>query len=169
MAVNWQRTVLRAMGARDVHEPTGPAARWARQAAAGDTVDFSFTPARLAPDPGIGTYVLAGDASALPAINSLLGALPDGARTHVILTGDHDDAASVLRPRAGTTVTVTGTGAEQVACLGALDLDHADCYVWAAGERQDVAAVRDLVRKQWRLPKDRQHTQYYWIRGKAVG
>lgn len=153
-----------------IHEPTGPAATWALCAKPGDPVEIAFTPAKLTPDPGIGRFVLLGDSTAVPGINSLLDYLPAGASAEVLLHDAHDDADRLpLRLRDGVTLTLTQTSEEQLAAVRSLDLDLADTYVWAAGERKAIAATREIVRKEWRLPRDRQHTQYYWIEGKPFG
>lgn len=153
-----------------IHEPTGPAATWALHARPGDPVEIAFTPAKLVPDPDIGRFVLLGDSTAVPGINSLLDYLPASASVEVILSDRHEDADRLpLRLREGAALTLVQSSAEQLAALRSLDLDLTDTYVWAAGERKVIAATREIVRKEWRLPKDRQHTQYYWIEGKPFG
>lgn len=153
-----------------LHDTQGPAAAWARSVTPGDTAEIAFTPMRIAPDPAIGTFVLVGDASALPGINSLLDAAPAGAKTRVVFADDHADAAQLpMRLRDDTVLDLVNSGADLAARLRELDVDRDDCYVWAAGERKAVAAIREVVRREWKLPKDRQHTQYYWIEGKPFG
>ncbi|MEV2277389.1 siderophore-interacting protein [Nocardiopsis sp. NPDC049922] len=153
-----------------LHQPAGAAARWAETVRVGDSAEIAFTPARIDPDPAIGTYVIGGDASALPAINSLLDHIPDHATAHVVFTDPHDDAAELpFRTRENTRLSIVRTGAEQLRLLRALDVDADDVYAWGAGERSDVSGMRQLFRREWALPKHRQHTQYYWIRGKTTG
>lgn len=153
-----------------MHEPTGPAAHWAMHANPGDPVEIAFTPATLTPDPGIGTFVLLGDSTAVPGINSLLEYLPASTTVRVILADDHEDADQLpLRLREGVELTLVRNSTEQLTALRSLELDLDDTYVWAAGERKAIAATREVLRKQWRLPKERQHTQYYWIEGKPFG
>ena len=153
-----------------IHEPLGPAASWALGAKVGDVVEIAMTPAKLMPDTGLGKFVLLGDASALAAINSLLDYLPSTTSTTVVFLAHGDDADQLpFRLHDGVELRFVGSGAEQLAVLRELNLDPADSYVWAAGERKDVAAIRQHIRNELRLPRQQQHTQYHWIEGKPFG
>ena len=72
----------------------------------------------------------------------------------------------LVRGASATTVSIVRSGDEQLARLRALDLDLESCYLWAGGEHGDVSAVRAFARREWKLAKDRQHTQHYWVRDK---
>jgi ATP-binding cassette subfamily B protein IrtA len=149
-----------------LHEPAGPAGRWAQHVAGGDVVEMTAARGHLALDPTLTTSVLVGDLSSLAAVNSVLLALPPRARTHVVLVGTPGTAAHVRR-RPGTTVDVVRDEAEQLACLGALEPDRDDCFLWAAGERHQVDAVAALARRGWRLPPQRCHAERYWVRSRS--
>ncbi len=155
-----------------LHEPEGAAATWARNAAAGSTAEVAITPQRLIIDPAIGTVILAGDASAVPAINSILESLSDGTRAHVLVQEAHVDRAELPLGRAdhsettGQLLDPAPDGAAIVAAIDSLDLDPHDLFVWAAGERRLVKAIREHARGILALPRERQHAQYYWIQGK---
>ena len=151
-----------------IHEPTGPAASWAIGATPGDTVEIAITPSKLMPDPGISRFILVGDATAIPAMNSFLEYLPQETQTDVVLADPHHDAESLLRLRADSRLTrVAPTGLAQA--LRDLAPDLEDTYIWVGGERWAITQIRGVVRREWKLPKDRQHTQYYWIEGKPFG
>ncbi len=158
-----------------LHEPEGAAASWARNARPGTMAEIAHTPQRLTIDPTITTVVVVGDASAVPAINSILEALPEATRAHAIVQEAHPDRAELPLPRAGFPGTSVDwvdpdpDGANAVAAIRALDLDTSSLYVWAAGERRLVKAVREHARGELGLPRERQHTQYYWIEGKDGG
>jgi ATP-binding cassette subfamily B protein IrtA len=158
-----------------LHEPTGAAASWARDAVPGDRAEVAHTPQRLAIDPQTRLLVLAGDTTALPAIATLLESAPVDAVKHVVIQDDHDDHHRLPLPTdAGTTVS---WAAHDPAGAGVVDALRAslptdvprETYVWAAGERKLVKAVREFARGPLGIDRHRQHTQYYWIEGHDAG
>ncbi len=61
-----------------LHDGHGPAADWARDARPGCWVGVSEPGGRYQPDPGADFHVVIGDESALPAVATVLAALPAG-------------------------------------------------------------------------------------------
>ncbi|WP_219413912.1 siderophore-interacting protein [Pseudonocardia nigra] len=61
-----------------LHEGHGPAAAWARDARPGAWVGVSEPGGRYEPDPGADFHVVIGDETALPAVATVLEALPAG-------------------------------------------------------------------------------------------
>ncbi|MDT0440970.1 siderophore-interacting protein, partial [Streptomyces doudnae] len=61
-----------------LHEPSGPASKWARTAKPGDTIPVMSlgSPGFTVPDDLPAGYLLIGDAAAIPAVNGIIGALP---------------------------------------------------------------------------------------------
>ncbi|MFC4951160.1 siderophore-interacting protein [Pseudonocardia sp. GCM10023141] len=59
-----------------LHEGHGPAAAWAREAQPGNWVAVSEPGGRYVPDPGTELHVVIGDETALPAVATVLEALP---------------------------------------------------------------------------------------------
>ena len=59
-----------------LHDAAGPAGDWARAASVGDVLEVALTPARPKAPAGTELYLLGGDVTALPAINSWLARLP---------------------------------------------------------------------------------------------
>ncbi|WP_168203706.1 siderophore-interacting protein [Humibacter ginsenosidimutans] len=158
-----------------LHEPTGPAAAWAKSAVVGTTAEVAHTPQRLTIDPQTRLLVLAGDTTALPAINTMLQHAPEDAVKHVVVQDDHDDHEALpLAADARTTVSWAApdaTGASVVAGLQA-SLPHEvpdAVYLWAAGERKLVKAVREYARGTLGLDRHRHHAQNYWIQGYNAG
>jgi NADPH-dependent ferric siderophore reductase len=62
-----------------LHGDSGVASRWAARAQVGEKVAFSGPGGKYAPDPRADWHLLAGDESALPAIEAALAALPSDA------------------------------------------------------------------------------------------
>ncbi len=63
----------------------GPASEWAEQASVGQALVIAGPGRSYALDPGADWYVLAGDDSAIPAISTILEALPPAKRVSVLL------------------------------------------------------------------------------------
>ncbi|NNC10314.1 siderophore-interacting protein [Planctomonas sp. JC2975] len=158
-----------------LHEPTGPAAAWAKDARPGTRAEVAHTPQRLSIDPATRLMLLLGDTTALPAIATLIRAAPDAATKHVVIMDDHPDHHLLpLNPDARTTVLWARpdpTGASLVGALQeSLQVDVTQAtYLWAAGERKLVKAVREYARGPLALERHQQHTQNYWIFGHDAG
>ncbi|GAB3806624.1 siderophore-interacting protein [Humibacter antri] len=157
-----------------LHEPTGSAASWAKDARIGTRAQVAHTPQRLAIDSRVHTILLAGDTTAVPAINTVLEAAPDLDK-HVVIQDAHADRHALpLSGDARTTLTWAAPDDGSVvaalwASVAGANLDPEHTYLWAAGERRLVKAVRDHARTALALGRHRQHTQYYWIRGHSAG
>jgi NADPH-dependent ferric siderophore reductase len=139
-----------------LHEPAGPASRWASLAAPGDRVVL-LGPAiadnraiRFRPPEDADLVVVWGDETAVPAVSAILEALPAGARARVWLEVQHAGDTQDLATDADAEVTwlVRGDeGAEgspmALGALRAAQLPPAERpYVWIAGESGQVKALR---------------------------
>jgi NADPH-dependent ferric siderophore reductase len=151
----------------------GPASEWAERARPGDRLLVAGPGGRfqLGLDPA--HYVVAGDESALPAIGTLLEALPRSARADVLVEvideGDHLDVASQadgLEPR----VTWLHRGLHDPAgslleqALRDADLGQED-RVWVACEALVVRDIRRHLLVERGLDRDAILTRGYWRRG----
>ncbi|MDV7222413.1 siderophore-interacting protein [Streptomyces prunicolor] len=139
-----------------LHEPAGPASRWASHASAGDRVVL-LGPAiadnraiRFRPPEDADLVVVWGDETAVPAVSAILEALPAGTRARVWLEVQHPGDIQDLATDADAEVTWLvrenqGVGGSPMA-LGALrdaQLPPAERpYVWIAGEAGQVKALR---------------------------
>ena len=139
-----------------LHEPAGPASRWASLAAPGDRVVL-LGPAvadnraiRFRPPEDADLLVMWGDETAVPAVSAILEALPVGTRARVWLEVQHPGDMQDLATDADAEVTWLvreNQGVEgSPLALGALrdaQLPPAERpYVWIAGEAGQVKALR---------------------------
>ena len=139
-----------------LHEPAGPASRWASLASAGDRVVL-LGPAiadnraiRFRPPEDADLVVVWGDETAVPAASAILEALPAGTRARVWLEVQHPGDIQDLATEADAEVTWLvreNQGVEgSPMALGALrdaQLPPAERpYVWIAGEAGQVKALR---------------------------
>ncbi|MFJ3903859.1 siderophore-interacting protein [Streptomyces sp. NPDC090025] len=124
----------------------GPATRWARRARAGDVLGM-FGPSALfaAPvDPAAGDWaLLVADGCALPALATVVAALPPGRRA-VAFVQVPDPADRQPLPTAGelTVHWLYGEDSLVAAVRAAAALPTGAPYAWLAGEAGTVRAVR---------------------------
>ncbi|MFF7180370.1 SIP domain-containing protein [Streptomyces sp. NPDC008121] len=147
----------------------GAASRWARDCAPGDTIEATLQGTGFAaPEPRPGRLLVVGDAASLPAVNSLLDAVPGVPATYWFETTHDSDASLPIRldpdlhevrrvPRErGGAALVERVKAELPALAGD------DPYVWIACDTATTRALGTYVRKELALPKERVHSLGYW-------
>ncbi|MDT8913372.1 siderophore-interacting protein [Amycolatopsis sp. PS_44_ISF1] len=157
-----------------LHDTAGPAGDWARRAEPGERPEAALTPAKISVPAGTTTLLLAGDATALPAITGWLAQVPDELTVRVYLEDGHEDHHALpLGSRAGTEFTWVppegGPGAALAAAVIAAESPGPGRYAWAAGERSLVKALRPVLREHLGLDRAHRFTQSYWIAGRAAG
>lgn len=155
-----------------LHSDAGPAADFARNAAAGQTLGVS---APAGPSPMLKSaarYLFAGDLSALPAIGSMIEDMPATAAGDVLLwLPEEADLPALPLPEAVRLHTFFG-GMEQAAPLierfrSLRPAADSDTFVWIAGEAGMVAELRHSARRDWSLPAARCYAVPYWHHGEA--
>lgn len=149
----------------------GRASDWACTAQPGDTVEATVQGTGFtAPDPPPSRLFVIGDPASLPAINSLLDALPDTPATIWFETGGAPDEELPLRldsDRHELHRVPRENGGRQLvsevkAALPGLLADPAQAYVWIACDTVTTRALAGYVRKELALPKDRINALGYW-------
>ncbi|MET7757878.1 siderophore-interacting protein [Streptomyces sp. NPDC005389] len=150
----------------------GVASRWARACAPGDTVEATLQGTGFdAPEPRPGRLLVVGDPASLPAVNSLLDALPGVPATvwfetqhasdeelPVRLDPEHHELRRVPRRNGGADL-VARVKAELPA------LAEADPYVWIACDTATTRTLATYARKELALPRERVHALGYWRAG----
>ncbi|MFB7585473.1 siderophore-interacting protein [Streptomyces sp. NPDC056169] len=147
----------------------GVASHWARTCAPGDAVDATLQGTGFeAPDPLPERLLVVGDPASLPAVNSLLDALP-GVPATVWFETQHasDDELPVrLDPDRHELRRIPrqGGGAELIARVKAElpELADAASYVWIACDTATTRTLAAYARKELALPKERVHALGYW-------
>ncbi|MFJ2157008.1 siderophore-interacting protein [Streptomyces sp. NPDC087856] len=162
-----------------LHEPAGPASRWASRAGAGDRVVL-LGPAvadnraiRFRPPEDADLVVVWGDETAVPAASAILEALPAGMRARVWLEVQHAGDVQELVTDADAEVTWLVRDDQGVEgspmALGALraaQLPTAERpYVWIAGESGQVKALRRHFVSERGIDRRRVTFVGYWRQG----
>ncbi|MGW8887986.1 siderophore-interacting protein [Streptomyces sp. NPDC055749] len=153
----------------------GAASDWARTAQPGDTIDATLQGTGFTlPDPAPARLFVIGDTASLPAINSLLDAVPGTPATIWFETTHPSDEKLPFRldPAHHTLHKVPRreAGAHLVAEVKAalpelLGADPSDAYVWIACDTATTRSLSAYARKDLAVPKDRVNALGYWRAG----
>ena len=150
----------------------GPASEWGERASAGDQLAVAGPGGRFSMDPAAERWWIAGDESAIPAVGTLLEALPDSAAAEVHLEVAGPDDEIELASPAKTTITwhhrrtpdAWGTELDEAARAAAI----ADgTRVWVACEAAAMRGIRRYLIGERRLPASSLVTRGYWRLGAA--
>ncbi|ROQ26883.1 NADPH-dependent ferric siderophore reductase [Streptomyces sp. PanSC19] len=148
-------------------EDEGPATRWARSARPGDALGmFGPSAAFAVPvDPGAGDWTLLyADACALPALATVVAALPPGHRALAYVQVP-DAAEEQPLPTAGDlTVRPLRDGDSPVEAVRADGLPAGRPYVWLAGEASVVRGLRRHLVEERGVDRRSVHFTGYWRR-----
>jgi NADPH-dependent ferric siderophore reductase len=145
----------------------GPASEWARQAAPGQPAVIGGPRGSFVVPLDYDWHLLAGDASALPAIHRRLEELPAGSRAIVRIHADPADRRTF--PSAATLDLQWVDSADAlVQAVRAVALPAGEGYAWCAGEASSMAALRDAVLVDKRHPKEAARIAAYWKRGASA-
>ncbi|WP_269811955.1 ABC transporter ATP-binding protein/permease [Nocardia acididurans] len=155
-----------------LHEPAGPASAWASTASAGATIEVASLGSRGFPIPEDlpAGYLLIGDSASIPAINTVLAAVPSHVPIEVYL--EQHDAEDLLIPLTEHPLArvhwVRRDSEESVAA--ALEArDWSNWYGWAGMESKSLKHIRARLKEEFGFPKSEFYSQAYWMHGRAMG
>lgn len=146
----------------------GPASAWAAQAKAGDAAEIGGPRGSMIVPLDYAWHLLAGDASALPAIARRLEELPAGSRARVLVQVADARDERALPSAAALQVQWVRSSAEWLKGLRELPLPEGDGFVWCAGEAKVVAKARELLLTQHRHPREAMRVAAYWKQGASA-
>lgn len=145
----------------------GPASDWARQTAVGQTAAIGGPRGSMIVPADYDWHLLAGDASALPAIERRLAELASGARAIVLV--EVADAADCrhLDTAADTQVQWVHGREHWLRALHDLRLPAGEGFAWCAGEARTMREARELLTGHHGQPRERLKVTAYWKQGAA--
>ena len=151
----------------------GPLSDWAAGARPGAPTAVSGTGRGYTIDPAVRSYVLGGDESALPAISTLLAALPSEASVTVLVEVAHPDAQVDLPAHPGATVRwlaqpPTRRPARRWSPPYGTPTSHPTAHVWAAGEAASMQRIRKHLADDRDHPRAQCTVRGYWKHGRAA-
>ena len=150
----------------------GPASEWAERASAGDKLAVAGPGGRFVMDPETERWWIAGDESAIPAVGTLLEALPASATAEVHI--EVTDAADEVEFGSPAKTEITWHHRPSPDAFGA-ELDEAaraaaiadGTRVWVACEAAAMRGIRRYFLGERRLPASSLVTRGYWRIGEA--
>lgn len=143
----------------------GPASLWAAQAAPGQRATIGGPRGSMIIPTDYDWHLLAGDASALPAILRRLDELPEGCMAQVLV--QVDDAADERPLHGAATVHAhwVRTPDDWLQQLRSVDWPRGEGFVWLAGEARIVAQARQIVLNERQHPREDLRAAAYWKQG----
>jgi ATP-binding cassette, subfamily B, bacterial IrtA/YbtP len=156
-----------------LHDPAGPASRWARTVQPGTTIAvmslMGSSRFDLLDEQPAG-YLLIGDSASIPGINGIIGTVPDDVpiETYLEQHDDHDLSIPLAQhPR--LRVHWVARRDEKSLAEAIENRDWSDWYAWATPEATTLKHVRSRLRGDFGFPKSEIHAQAYWSAGRAMG
>lgn len=172
-----------------IHEPAGPASRWALNCEPGERLVITGPDVRagqtgygihFAPPEDLRRLLLVGDESALPAINNIISAIDPDTDTAVLLelADPRDNLLPTGAARLETTIIQRGAVAGEaletaVRTWGDSQpepLGDAGFYAWIAGEATATTNIRRYLTQHLGVPREHVTFQGYWkLGGSLIG
>ena len=155
-----------------LHDRGGPASAWAARARPGDTVVVAGPRGRYQPDPAADWHLIAGDETALPAIATVLEALPAGVPAVVLLEVVNAEEQLPLESKADlrTTWLYRGdarAGSALELAVQAAELPPGEGRVFLAAEANAIRRIRRHLIGERGIDKECLYTRGYWMYGEA--
>ncbi len=156
-----------------LHEPAGPASKWARIVEPGATIAVMslMGSSRFdTPDEQPAGYLLIGDSASIPGINGIIGVVPDDVPIEVYLE-QHDDNDRQIPIAEHPRLRLHWVSRRDEKSLAAAieTRDWSDWYCWATPEATTLKHVRARLRDDFGFPKSEIHAQAYWSAGREMG
>lgn len=142
----------------------GQASEWARQAKAGQRVLVGGPRGSMIIPMDYAWHLLAGDATALPAIRRRLDELPAGTPVTAIVHAAEADRLP-LATKAKLTLHWVDSADALVDALRAQALPPGEGFVWCAGEASSMAAARQVLLEEKQHPREAMRVAVYWKQG----
>lgn len=153
-----------------VVHPDGALSRWAQRAEIGEEVAVSGPGRGYQVEPSVGSYLLAGDETAIPAISQLLERLPHTVGIDAHIEVRFGDAAVDLPTHPMATITWhrrTPGGAPGDALVAAVSaIDELPDRVWAAGEAASMQRLRSMLFDERGMSRQVATVRGYWKHGR---
>ncbi len=147
---------------------------WLRAARPGARLGLAGPRHFAAPAAGADAYVLAVDESGLPALATILEALPAGARGHAFVEVRDSHEEQPLATESDVEVvwlhrhgTPAGTSGRLERALRDVDWPAGQVEVWMAGEGAEIRALRAFLRHERGADRRSVRAAGYWRRGRS--
>ena len=141
----------------------GPAATWAAQAEAGQTLNIAGPRGSMIVPDMFDSYLLIGDETALPAIGRRLEALPANRKALVVVEIDNAAERQTLHSEAQLEVIWVVRGEQDLLeVTRQLSLPAGDLYAWVATESSLSRKLRRVLLDEFKLDEATIKAAGYW-------
>lgn len=154
-----------------LHEEAGPASSWAKQAKAGDTILIGGPGPKKMINTDAEWFLLVGDMTALPAISVNLETLPNDAKGYTFIeVVSVDDIQSLKHPTGIDVKWIVNPypGEDNQALVNqvkSIEWLSDDVSIWAASEFSTMKALRQFLKNEKQVAKDKLYISSYWKLG----
>jgi NADPH-dependent ferric siderophore reductase len=153
-----------------LHADGGPAGSWAQRARPGDSVVLVGPKGSYLPDPRADWHLLAGDETALPAMATIVEALPPGIPALVLIEVADPDERIALDSKADLRITWLYRGAAVAGeplelAVQAAELPTGEGRAFIAAEATAMRKIRRYLLGDGGLTRDQLYTRGYWKYG----
>ncbi len=153
----------------------GPASTWAAQAQAGQQLSIGGPGRSYAVDATADWYLLAGDDTAIPAICTILEALPASVKALALLEVVDGAEEHALETRAANTEVrwlrrgpdAANAGRELESAVRRIELPPGAGRIYVACESDAMRRIRRHLLQERQFPRDRLVTRGYWRLGET--
>jgi NADPH-dependent ferric siderophore reductase len=150
-----------------LHGAHGPAAAWAAEASPGDWVGVSEPGGRYEPNPATDSHLVIGDESALPAIATVLAALPASTSAEVFVEVADAQEEQPLPSLATARVHWLHRGSRApgealVEAVLAAPAPEGHCQAWLSAEAAAVRDIRAFLIDERGLSRRQVYATGYW-------
>ena len=166
-----------ATGALDIDillHGSGVGSTWASGVAVGEIAAVGRPGGAYEIDPAAAWFLIAGDDSALPAIGTLVEALPPEVRAQVFIEVDSAEDEQPLTSRARLDLTWLHRGQQRGPAGGLVEAAMRHCAlpsgsgrVWVACEAAVMRNIRTHLLHERGLSREAMHTHGYWKAGES--
>lgn len=143
----------------------GVACQWARQAQVGDRAVIAGPRGSMVVPTDYDWHLMAGDASALPAIQRRLEELPEGANALVLLQLPQPEDQRLFQSKTTMDVQWLATPEALVQAIRQVQLPAGEGFIWCAGEAATMAQVRQILLVDRQVPRESTRISAYWKTG----
>lgn len=156
------------------HGDAGPGSAWVLRAAPGDVLGVQTGTSCYRTAGAVGTHLIVGDETAVPAVSAILEQLPPGVRARVVVEVPGREVVPPLPEvaRAQTTVLERGDlppGSALLPALRGMGTVADLAFAWVCGEQAAVAAARRHIVRERGLDRRSVYFCGYWILGRPRG
>lgn len=154
------------------HGDEGPASAWAIHAKKGDVLGVLMKDGKRALYTPADTYLLVGDATAIPVLSAILEDLPETAKGTCIIEVPSKNDEQKLQTKADIQFiwlhnNTPQQGSRLAETLKQQPLPEDNRFAYVAVEFDSVKAIRNYLRKEKKWPREELYAYSYWRSGVA--